>query len=382
MFNTFRGRLAKGIGLASVGVVLLTACGSSESSTPSSSSTQAASGSSGTVSGTTPSGLDLSGVTLTMGQQGGETEAIFQASGAFADTPYKVEFATFPSPTDTLTALANGQVDIANNLSQWTATQAAAAASPAWTADTAPYKNILVYAPGDPINYDRFVVVASAASGITDINDTKGKNWGFLPGSSTNLMAAKLLQTQGWTFDDVKTVSLDSTNQVLALQTGDVDVLFNPRDNVVAAIQQGAKVLAGSHEFGLTIYTGFLANEKSLNDPAKGAALEDLASRIIKSQDWYNQNPQAAQDALVKFRKVTPEQAKTIWEYTRVLPSAPSAEISTYSQGLADTAVTFGLLKNKLDATVLLDERFSTSINKTLTDIDYATHLKASYAGS
>ncbi|MFC9763964.1 ABC transporter substrate-binding protein [Rhodococcus jostii] len=323
---------------------------------------------------------DPSGVTITMGQQGGETEAIFEASGAFADAPYKVEYATFASPADTLTALATGNVDIGNNLAQWTATQGAAAAKPAWTEETAPYRNILVNVPSDKPDFGRFVVAASAQSGIENIEDAKGKKWGFLPGSSTNLLAAKVLQKLGWTFDDVESVSLDSTNQVLALETGQVDVLFNPRDNIVGAIANGATVLGTAADYDLNVYTGYLANTKSLDDPNKAAALEDFSARLVKAQDWYVQNPEAAQRALVDFRKVTPEQAKTIWEYTRVLPTAPNDELKEYSQQLADTALEFSLLKNEVDATVLLDDRFADTIDKTLADTDYAAHFDASYA--
>jgi len=323
---------------------------------------------------------DPSGVTITMGQQGGETEAIFEASKVFAGAPYKVEYATFSSPADTLTALANGNIDVANNLAQWTATQGAAAAKPAWTAKSAPYRSILVNVPSDKPDSGRFVVAASAQSGIKNIKDAKGKKWGFLPGSSTQLLAAKVLQKLGWTFNDVQSVDLDSTNQALALQTGQVDVLFNPRDNIVGALANGATVLGTAADYDLNIYTGYLVSTRSLKDSKKAAALRDFTARLVKAQDWFVQNPKAAQQALVDFRKVTPEQAKIIWEYTRVLPTAPDDELKKYSQQLADTAVKFGLLKRHVDATVLLDDRFADTINKTLADTDYVAHFNASYA--
>lgn len=322
---------------------------------------------------------DLSGVTITMGQQGSETEAIFVASGAFADAPYKIDYATFSSPSDTLTALASGKIDIGNNIAQWTATQAAAASNPPWTADTAPYKNILVNAPGNPEKFDRFVVAASAQSGITDIKQARKKIWGILPGTSGHLFAAKVLEKEGWTFKDISPANLDSTNQAIALQTGNVDVIFNPRDNLIASLSRGAKVLGEAHQFDFTVYTGYLANVKALNDPAKGAAMRDFTQRIIRSMDWFVQHPKEAQAALVKFRKLTPDQAKLVWEYTRVLPQAPSAEIASYSQDLAETAVKFGLLKTNVDAKALLDDRFADDINKTLADSHYADHLNASY---
>ncbi|EIC83096.1 ABC transporter substrate-binding protein [Serratia sp. M24T3] len=323
--------------------------------------------------------IDLAGVTITMGQQGSETEAIFVASGAFANAPYKINFATFSSPGDTLTALASGKIDFGNNIAQWTATQAAASANPVWTVATAPYKSVLVNAPANPEKFDRFVVAASAQSGITDIKQTRGKIWGILPGTSGNLFAAKVLEKEGWTFKDVISANLDSTNQAIALQTGNVDLIFNPRDNLLGSLSRGAKILGEAHQFDYTVYTGYLANVKSLNDPVKGLAMRDFTQRIICSMDWFVQNPQKAQAALVKFRKLTPAQAKTVWEYTRIVPEAPSAAIANYSQSLSNTAVKYGLLKHDVDANVLLDRRYAVDINKTLAVTNYLEHLKASY---
>lgn len=323
--------------------------------------------------------VDLSGVTITMGQQGSETEAIFVASGAFTNAPYKIDYATFSSPSDTLTALASGKVDFGNNVAQWTATQAAASANPPWTAASAPYKNVLVNAPANTDKFDRFVVAASAQSGITNIQQARGKIWGILPGTSGNLFAAKVLEKEGWTFKDVNSANLDSTNQAIALQTGNVDVIFNPRDNLIGSLSRGAEILGEAHQFDFIVYTGYLANIKSMNDPVKGIAMRDFTQRIIRAMDWYVQNPEKAQAALVKYRKLTPAQAKIVWQYTRVLPEVPSKAIATYSQSLSDTALKFGLLKNNVDANALLDARYAEDIKKILAETHYVEHLNASF---
>ncbi|WP_213765584.1 ABC transporter substrate-binding protein [Caballeronia sp. dw_19] len=325
-------------------------------------------------------GPDLSGVTITVGQQGAETEGIFIESGAMANAPYQIAYATFSNPDQTLTALSSGRVDIGNNIAQWTATQASAGATPPWTAATVPYTNVLVNAPGDPTKFERFVMAASAQSKVIDIKDSKGKNWGFLPGTSGELFAAKVLDKMGWTFKDVNVVNLDSTNQALALQTGRVDIVFNPRDNLVGALARGAQILGDAYQYDVTIYTGYLANVRSLNDPIKGAAIKDFITRVIRAQDWFVRNPSLAQAALMKYRKLTAEQAKIVWQYTRVKPMAPTPEIAKYSQGLADTALKFGLIGKKVDASALLDPRFSDVIEKTLNDVEFDKHLRASYA--
>jgi sulfonate transport system substrate-binding protein len=323
--------------------------------------------------------IDFGGVTITIGQQGSETEAVFVESGAFANTPYRVEFARFSSPADTLTALASGRIDIANNVAQWTATQASAGITPPWTGETAAYKNILVLAPGNPEKFERFVVAASAKSGITKIEDSKGKIWGFIPGSSLHIFAAKVLHDLGWTFKDVNVAFLDSTNQSIALQTGSVDIVFNPRDNLLAALQTGAKILGEAYKYDFTVYTGYLTNVKTFQDPVRGEAVRDIVVRIIKALDWYVVNPVKAQEAFQKYRKLTPEQAKNAWELMRFKIFPPSREIADYSQNLADIALNFGLIKNAVDARALLDDKFAPDIEKALADLKYDEHLRASY---
>jgi sulfonate transport system substrate-binding protein len=324
-------------------------------------------------------GVDLGGVTITIGQQGAETEAIFIESGAFADAPYRVEFARFTSPTETLTALAAGRVDIANNVAQWTATQASAAVTPLWDERTAAYKNVLVNAPGNPEKFERFVVAASAKSGITDIRDAKGKIWGVMPNAAGHLFAAKVLLKLGWTLDDVNIAYLDSTNQSIALQTGSVDLIFNPRDTFLAALQSGARILGDAHQYDYTVYTGYLTNVKSIEDPIRGIAIRDVVLRIIRSMDWFVLNPEKAQEAYRRYLKLTPEQARLTWEYMRFRLLPPSREIADYSQELADIATNFGLLKTKVNARALLDDKFAADIEKEISKLKYNEHLAASY---
>ncbi|WP_213765518.1 ABC transporter substrate-binding protein [Caballeronia sp. dw_19] len=321
---------------------------------------------------------DLSQVTITVGQQGGDTQFGFLASGLFDQTPYQIKWATFQSPTATVNALASGHVDIANGLSQWTAIQSASAATPPWTPGTAPYKTVLVTGPDGSVALDRFVMVASRASGITNILQSKGKRWGIILGSSLNLFAYVVLHKLGWSKEDVQIVNLDSTNQVLALETGRVDVSFTVTDNLPAAIQQGARVLGTAHDYGLTVFTGFVANTDSLDDPLKGKAIEDFVRRLVLYQNWLVLHPKEAQDALVRGLHLTPAQAALVWNYTRLIPEAP-ANIVNSSQQLTDFAFSTALIRQRVEAAALLDNRFAEVIRQAVDTSNFAANLKASY---
>lgn len=325
-----------------------------------------------------PTNADLKGVTLTVGQQGSDTQFGFLASGIFDDAPYQIRYATFQSPSATLTALASGNVDIANNLSQWTLTQGAAAASPPWTFRTAPYRTVLVTGPDPSAALDRFVVAASKASGIKDIRQAKGRRWGLIPGSSLNLFAYVVLQKLGWSVHDVQIVNLDSTNQALALETGRVDIIFNVTDNVAAAVQHGATVLGFARDYGLTVYTGFQANSRAIEDPLKGRAIEDFVRRLVLYQNWLVLHPHEQQTALINGLHLSPAQAAEVYRYTRLVPVAPG-QIAAYSQQLTDFALQTGLIRQRVDAAALLDNRYAKVIEATLQETHFLANLKASY---
>ena len=324
------------------------------------------------------SAAELRNVTITIGQQGNDTQLGFLASGLFDNLPYSVKWATFQAPTATLTALGAGHIDLANGLSQWTAIQGASAATPAWTPETAPYKTVLVTGPDPSVQLDRFVAVASRESKLTDIRQSKGKRWGFIPGAAPNLFAWTVLDKLGWTKDDVQIVTLDSTNQNLALETGRIDVSFTVTDNVPAAVQRGARILGTAHDFGLTLYTGFVANVAALNDPAKGQALGDIVRRLTLFENWLALHPAEQQAALVRGSHLSAQQAASVWKHTRLIPQPP-ANITASSQTLIDFAVRTGLLKQRVDASALLDNRFADVIEDAFAQSHLMEHLKESY---
>lgn len=92
----------------------------------------------------------------------------------------------------------------------------------------------------------------------------------------TKQFAYVVLHRLGWSSKDVQLVKLDSTNQVLALQTGQVDVPFTGTDNLPAALQHGARILGTARDYDLTIFTGFVASKGSLDDSRRARAIGDF----------------------------------------------------------------------------------------------------------
>lgn len=321
-------------------------------------------------------------LTIVVGQNGTELQPGWEASGIWKDAPYKIEFATFPNAVENATALAAGRVDV-SYFAQFTAIQAQAAANPEWTKETVPYKSIVVAATADPINHERFVTVASKASGIGELSAdaVRGKRWASSPGATNFLLYLQSLEHLGLTPKDVVPVILNNEAGALALLHGEVDLVSGAIDSYGTAVTNGARVISKSGDVGPGSPGGLIANSKSLADPVKDAALRDLVRRYVEYQNWYNTHPKEAKDALVKVRKLKPEIADFTWSYTRVFPQAIDEAQIDQARSIAAVTYEFGAIGKQIDASLTYDNRYADTIQETLKSTNFENNLKHSLAG-
>lgn len=327
-------------------------------------------------------GAEAQQLTLVIGQNGQELEPGWEASGVWNDAPYKLEFATFPNAVENATALAAGRVDV-SYFAQFTAIQAQAAASPDWTEDNVPYRSIVVAATGDTVNHERFVTVASKASGITTLtaDSVRGKKWASSPGATNFLLYLQSLKHLGLTPKDVVPVTLNNEAGALALLHGEVDLVSGGIDSYGVAISDGARVIAKSGDVGPGSPGGLIANSKSLADPAREAAIRDLVRRYVEYQNWYNTHPKEAKEALVKVRKLKPEIAEFTWSYTRVRPQPIDEARIDEARSIAKITYDFGAIGKSIDPSLAYDNRYTDTIEAALKETHFDDNLKQSLAG-
>lgn len=320
-------------------------------------------------------------LTLVVGQNGTELQPGWDASGIWKDAPYKIEFATFPNAVENATALAAGRVDV-SYFAQFTAIQAQAAANPDWTKETVPYKSIVVAATADTVNHERFVTVASKASGITELtaDAVRGKRWASSPGATNFLLYLQSLKHLGLTPKDVVPVTLNNEAGALALLHGEVDLVSGAIDSYATAVAGGARVIAKSGDVGPGSPGGLIANSGSLADPAKDAAIRDLVHRYVEYQNWYNTHPKEAKEALVKVRKLTPQNADFIWSYTRVLPQPIDEARIDEARSIAAVTYDFGAIGKQVDTSLAYDNRYTDTITDALKATKFEDNLKQSLA--
>lgn len=323
--------------------------------------------------------LDLSDVTITFGIQG--QPDTYEASGAWDGTDYKVEFAPFSLPGDNFAANTAGDVDL-SDLPVWTGIQALAAL-PAGT--DLPYQSAIFLTPpypdeSDPTGY----LIASKASGIKTLDDIKNHKgaklkFGYTKKSAQEIYAARALDYLGMSFDDVESVDLQYANLLVALDTGDIDVLFLPQSVAVKQIDNGAVPVAPISEFGYTSRWSLWVNSADIKDKKKKAAVADAISRYVDYYAWVIDHPKKFQDIFVTKSGYAPRAATLQWEYSRWLPVPVDKEQIDLAQDELDFAVKFGVVAKSVDVKPFFTDEFNDTVSTAIKDSDYVKKLNKAY---
>ncbi len=324
----------------------------------------------------------LSGVTITLGQNDPSVRAAINASGIFDDAPYKVEFVDFSNQVEASTALTTGDID-GSVIAQYTVVQAAAGARPAWTAETAPYKTILVPGFVDTEKWDPFGTVASKKSGITELtaDAVRGKKWTASPGATNYLTMLQTLDYLGLSLDDIEYVPLDNAAGAIALLNNEVDLVSGAYSSYFDAIEDGAKKLLSGAQVGPGSPGAVVATTKSLDDPVKGKAWEDFVSRYVEYRLWVLEHEDEWVDAVSQVTKISPDQARQQYlYYGRGLIGPVTEEAKEAGQGIADVAFKNKAISQEIDAAAGYDDRFTDVIEAKLTELDFDAAVEKSRA--
>lgn len=326
-----------------------------------------------------PDAKALASVTLNIGQNNGELEPLWRASGVFDGAPYKIQYSSFNNALDNYTALAAGNIDVSSSAVN-TALQLQQAAPVAWTVQTAPLKVLSTRHSDYEGSPDRFVILASRKSGIRELNAAtlRGKKFAYSPGANNYLLYLATLAHYGVKPDELTPVELDTTANSLALLNGSVDLVSGSIDLYGAALEDGAKVVSSSSKLKLPLVSGLLANTKALNDPLKGAAIKDFALRYVRFENWFTTHPEEAQAAFINGRHFKKAQALAAWKASRVLVKPVDANSVKDAETVSALLRSAGAFKKTIDVSVIFDERFSADTQKVLKDIAFESNLQRS----
>lgn len=217
--------------------------------------------------------VDLTKVTLIVGDQKGGSKALLQAAGQLDDLDYKISWKEFTSGPPLLESLSAGAIHV-GGVGNTPPLFAAAAKSPIKVVQAATYGGA-----GDAI-------VVPPDSPIKDVADLKGKTVGVAEGSSANYNLLAQLEDAGLKYSDVKVKKLQPGDALAAFDAGHLDAwaIWEPFTSQ-AEQEAGATVIADGSEL-TNGYVFQVASQAGLDDPATHKALEDYLSRIAQAQIW------------------------------------------------------------------------------------------------
>ena len=347
---------------------LITGCGSSASQTTGSVTVQAQETSQASdvateskeVSENTDTAtedIDYSGVTLKVWAMP-YTADLFKAAGV-DDVPYDLSFETFSGGALALQAIAVDQLDLAQS-------SEIPPLFASLTGNGGNFKIVACYS-GSTLGQQ---LIAGPGQNLTSVSDLKGKKVGYVEATTAHYFLAKMLEEADLTWDDIDAVPLAPADGLSALISGDI-VAFA----VFGFPQINANEAAGGYmlETAQDILSGYYlynANEESLKDPAKRAAIIDYLTRMQQVFIWEQENiDEYAEitkdytsfelDEYKKQIKAEFDQAKTT-VFTNNQASVDSL------QDVADTLYGLGVLEKEIDVQTLYTDDITNELQANL----------------
>jgi sulfonate transport system substrate-binding protein len=289
---------------------------------------------------------DWSGYTFTLGDNGGDgSEVLAQITGVFDNAPYKVKFARFSYGPPLVQAAASGDIDLG-----------AVGDVPPITGAAKEYgfKIVAVQRSLTPSQAQEDIIVPKG-SAIETLAGLKGKRIAVPQGSSAHGLVLNALKSVGLTPRDVQLDFLSPAAGATAFASGKVDAwaIWNPQAAI--AVGNGARILAKGLPPIDQTSSYYIANDSSLTDPTKRAALTDVLERLSREFAWAVRHPDRYAQALAQEDGISLADAKTAVAAfeSRVTPIEP-ADI-TLEQNLSDAFLEAGQITQKVDISSIVE---------------------------
>lgn len=218
---------------------------------------------------------DLSGVTLTLGDQANGLQTLLTAAGTLKDAPYKVKWAEFQGAAPLFQAMQSGKVDTGT-----------AADLPTLQAISGGLKIKLVAAATS--NGSGTAIITRKDSPVKTVADLRGRTVvvSSARGSIAEYLLARVLTDAGLKYSDVKVQYLLPTAAQAAFNAGKIQIWATFGIYQDIAVQKGARIVVDGRD-GRTSGVGFLsAAQSSIADPARKAAIADFLNRLAAAYAW------------------------------------------------------------------------------------------------
>ncbi|GAB07959.1 aliphatic sulfonate ABC transporter substrate-binding protein [Gordonia amarae] len=322
------------LALLSVLTLLIGACSSDDG------------GDEGSASETSTGPVDLSKVTLKVGDQKAiSIQVLLQASGKLVGAPYKVEYSEFTAGPPLVEAANAGGIDLAQ-----------VGNTPAIFGAAAKAKIKIIGALEATGKGDAIVVGKDSA--LKSPADLKGKKVAVTKGSSANANLLLHLKKAGLSLTDITPVYLPPGDGYTALTKGDVDAwaVWDPY-TAIAEKEAGAKLIGAADTAG-NGYNFWIASDKSLGDPAKKAAIRDFLKRYAEATTWSEQNLDEWTKKYAQLTEISEDASRTTWTRSIKKPTPITDRIVASEQDIADAFTDAKQFPGKVDVRSFIDDQF------------------------
>ena len=332
-------------------MAVTSACGSSSSSksatTPTTAAPTATSADRGRCGGSS-GGVDLSKVTLNVGEEEKNVVTLLTQAG-LQNTPYKIVYSEWPTSAAELQGLTAGAADIGGAAAAPTI-NAIAAGAPIQAA-VAETSNQVTGA----------AILVPKNSPIQTVAQLKGKEVSpTTKGSIGEYVLLANLNKAGLGPSDIKLDFLQPTDARAAFASGAI-AAWSTWDPYLATaeIEDGARVLADGA--GLNASLGFLdVTDSALNNPGKHAAIQDLINRMDAAAVWEQEHLSTASANILQALQ---HPAQTSRPSSRDAASRPSRSTPPRSksdfQAVADLYYKDGVISKQVEVGPSLNHTFT-----------------------
>jgi sulfonate transport system substrate-binding protein len=289
------------------------------------------------------------GIKLVIAEQNGTQSLPWNLSNAGKDAPYAVEFADFSGGAAVIEALRSGAADVGS----------IGEAPVPIAVDSGVTDLVTIGLQANPGTSGGYYLVARPNSGITTIEQLRGKKVAYPPGSGRHMITAALLKQHGLDLKtDVQPVELAGAEVVPTFAAGAVDAAIVLGNQYY---QLGEPPILGDGKGINTGIQSLIVHKDILDDPAKAAAIGDYLGRAIAANNWKDTHADEWINAYyVDQQGITYEQGKKLYEEDGLasyypIDAASTALFQKVGDGLFDTGTT----KTHVDLKPYVDSRYN-----------------------
>jgi sulfonate transport system substrate-binding protein len=205
------------------------------------------------------------------------------------------------------------------------------------------------------LSVDGFKLYAGADTGITSVEEFKGKKIAVKFSSNEHEMLLTLLDKAGLTDTDVEIVNMSADDSLNSLLSGDVDGAILKGDQLNAANEGGAVIVADNSQSGI-IENLLIGREDFVT--AHPEVVTGVLKVLERTKQWIDENPEETVNIFVKLTDTEQAVAQVSFESRTRSISIDEDKFIAPIQRTLDFLIAQGTIENTLTINDIVDTSY------------------------